>query len=112
MADQLVLSPAIDLSPHDVITAWNADPTYRSLAELRISSAEIRGFDLPLINTAIEIAVAISTPVAINVVSSAVYDLIKTLWEKQGKPSKHIHIETIDKPDKTHIVVVDIDEQT
>jgi hypothetical protein len=85
MADQLVLSPSLELSPTDFVAAWNADPAYRTLAELRLSFAEIKGFDPSLLNIAIEIVTAIGTSVVINVVSSATYDLIRKLLEKKGR---------------------------
>jgi hypothetical protein len=108
MAYQIALSPELGLTPADFVTAWNADSECRKLAEVRLSPpAAGTSFDPTIMNVAIDLLIALGT----NVTSSAIYDLVKKLLEKKGKPGKHTHMLEMKKPDGTQIVVVDIDEK-
>ena len=106
---QIVLSPDFGILPEEFARAWNETAQARAIAEARLVEGKGTQFDLTFV-------AGILIGVATNVASSAIYDLIKEvirrLQDRQSThPSKHTHIEELNKPDGTRLVVVDIDEK-
>ena len=106
---QIVLSPDFGISPEEFARAWNETSQARAIAEARLVESKGTQFDLTFV-------AGILIGVATNVASSALYNLIKEvirrLQDRQSThPRTHTHIEELNKPDGTRLVVVDIDEK-
>lgn len=106
---QIVLSPDFGIPPEEFARAWNETAQARAIAEARLVESKGTQFDPTLV-------AGILIGVATNVASSALYDLIKEvirrLQDRQSThPRTHTHIEELNKPDGTRLVVVDIDEK-
>lgn len=100
----IALSPDFDLSPTEFVAAWNAEQECRTVAIARLVLPVSQQYDF---NLFADVLLAL----VMNVTSSALYDLIKKALAKRGAPSKHIHIEALQKPDGTRFLVVDSDEK-
>ncbi len=105
MEYQIALSPNIDLSPAEFVTAWNATDETHSVAAASLIPSTRTNYD-PILT---EVVVTLGT-IGIGIVTNALYDLIKQIIVKQ-KNHKHIHITRLDQPDGTHLLVVDIEEE-
>ena len=101
----IALSPDLGLSPSDFVTTWNELESSRQVAHARLSSSKSAQYDPFLLGT-----LALLSTVAVGVGTNALYDLIKQVFVKHGV-HKRLHIEEINKPDGTHTIVVDIEEE-
>jgi hypothetical protein len=100
----IVLPPDVGLSPTDFVADWNAEKECRSVAVAHPAPPANQQYDYSLFA---DILLGLAT----NVASSLLYDLIKKALARRGVPSKHVHIETLQKPDGTRFLVVDIDKK-
>lgn len=100
----VTLSPDIGLSPTEFVAIWNEEKECRSVAIARLVPPASQQYDF---NLFADVLLAL----VMNIGSSALYDLIKKALAKRGTPSKHIHIESQQKPDGTRFLVVDSDEK-
>src|SRR5947209_1457894 len=100
----IALSPDIGLSPTEFVEVWNEEEECRAVAIARLVPPASQQYDF---NLFADVLLAL----AMNVASSALYDLIKKALTKRRTPSKHIHIEALQKPDGTRFLVVDSDEK-
>lgn len=41
----LMISPDLDLSPSDILAAWNADATARDLAQIHLTQSQTKLYD-------------------------------------------------------------------
>ena len=99
---EIVLSPDLDISPADFVTAWNATTETHDIAQAHLATPKGALFDPTLLLTVI---ISVTSGVATNVIS----DRIIKLLEKR-KEHKHTHIEHIKKADGTESFIVDTDE--
>ena len=107
---QIALSPDLHISLEEFANAWNEDDIARTFAEAHLSQAKGTQFFDPLLVTAL---LTVGTGVAVNVLSDLIKDTLQRIRDKKGaqkQTHKHTHIEEINKPDGTHMMVVDIDE--
>ncbi len=100
MEYQIALSPDLGLSPEDFAAAWNEAAEYRNVAEARLSQSTSDHYDPFLLAGAI----ILLSNVGVNVLSNAVYDLIKQVLAKKGV--KSTKIVEIDTSDGTHIRII------
>lgn len=100
---QIALSPELGLSPQDFITGWNETPECRALAHADLGESTSAQYD-PLLAGA---AVAVLGSLALNVVSNALYDLIKKVLAKKGVQQR-TEIIQLDQPDGTRLLIVRI----
>ena len=100
----IALSPDFKLRPTEFVTVWNEEEECRAVAVARLLPAANQQYD---INLFAEIMLSLVT----NIASSAVYDLIKKALARREAPSKHIHIEALQKPDGTRFLVIDSEEK-
>ena len=68
----LMISPDLDLSPSDILAAWNADASARDVAQARLTQPSTKHYD-PTI-TAI---VTLVSSVGVGVLTNALYDVLK-----------------------------------
>lgn len=100
---EVVLSPALEISPDEFAAAWNEFVEAREIGEARVERVRSQQFDISLVAT---ILISVGTGAAGNIIS----DLIMKILEKRSSKSKHTHIEQVKKPDGTETFVADIDE--
>jgi hypothetical protein len=100
----IALSPDFELNPAEFVAVWNEEEECRSAAVARLLTPASQQYD---INLFAEIVLSLVT----NIASSTVYDLIKKALTKREVPSKHIHIEALQKPDGTRFLVIDSEEK-
>ncbi|MBA2682402.1 MAG: hypothetical protein H0U76_28915 [Ktedonobacteraceae bacterium] len=110
---QVALSPDLGITPEEFAEAWNEAQRTPEIGDAQLAESKGTQFVEPVLTT-------ILVGIAINVGSSAIYDLIKYAVERahEKKASqaatspahKHTHIEETKKPDGTSILVVDTDE--
>ena len=107
---QIALSPDLEITPEEFATVWNESAENRAITEARLSQAKGVQYE-PITLTLILFTVG--TGVAVNVLSDLIKDTVQRIRDKKGaqkQTRKHTHIEEINKPDGTHMMVVDIDE--
>ena len=107
---QIALSPDLETTPEEFAAAWNESAENRAITEARLSQAKGVQYE-PITLTLILFTVG--TGVAVNVLSDLIKDTLQRIRDKKGtqkQTHKHTHIEEINKPDGTHMMVVDIDE--
>jgi hypothetical protein len=112
MEYQLVLSPELDLSPYEILAAWDADPQACAAAEARIDTPMVKSFD-PLLVAGV---VAFVTTVATGVLTDLLSDVLKNaLAKKFGEHEKHAHthfkFRFQESPDGTRLLDVEMDEE-
>jgi hypothetical protein len=100
---EVVLSPALEISPDEFAAAWNELAESRDIGEARVVKTRGAQFDVSLIAT---ILISIGTGAASNLIS----ELIMKVLEKRGSNGKRTHIERVKKPDGTETFMADIDE--
>jgi hypothetical protein len=101
---EIVLSPALEISPEEFATAWNELTEARDIGEARVEKVRGAQFDISLLAT---ILISVGTGAAGNVISALI---MKVLDKRGGNNGKHTHIERIKKPDGSETFVVDKDE--
>ncbi len=98
----LALPPELGISPEEFAQIWNDTAECRNAGEARVEDASASTFD--------PVVAGLLIGLALNVVSSAVYDLIKKAVAKKGV-QKRIDVRQIEQPyGKNLIVVTIIDE--
>jgi len=107
-AYQLVLSPDLDLSPSEIVAAWNADAQASAVARVHLVPSEAKQFD----PTLLEGIVTLVSTVGLGVLTNVIYDVLKAVAiKKENKsPHKHLKITQLDQPDGTHLLVVEQEE--
>jgi hypothetical protein len=107
MEYQLALPPDLGLDPDDIVSAWNAAPERRALAEVRLApSAGVAAFDPFLLAGAITVISTVATGVLTNVLS----EQIKQLLAKKGSHA-HTEIVEVELPDGKRLLVVRTEEE-
>src|SRR6266480_3731104 len=96
----IALSPDLGLSATQFVAIWNEEEECRTVAVARLVPPASQQYDFNLFAD-------ILLGLVMNITSSALYDLIKKALARRGVPSKHIHIEALQKPDGTRFLVVD-----
>lgn len=96
--------PDLELSPTQFVAAWNEEKECRDAAVARLVPPASQQYDLTLFA---EIVLSL----VINMASSTIYDLIKKAVARRGVPSRHIHIEVLQKPDGTRFLMIDSEEK-
>ena len=102
---QIALSPDLGLSAEDFVSAWNETPECRAVAEARPDRSAAAQYGPTLLAGAL----AVLGGVAINIVSNALYDLIKQALARRGVKTQ-TEIVQLDRPDGTRLLVVKIVE--
>src|SRR5690242_15313949 len=102
---QIVLDPALHISPQAFAAAWNADQDHHAIAEASLQPLPGRQFDPSLA----EAAIVVLTGLASGVAGNALYDLIKELLLHQGV-TKRTQITTLEQPDGTKLTVITAEE--
>ncbi len=100
---QIVLQPELNLSPGDVVEAWNGMPECQKVAKAHLT--ESTSTQCSLFAAA---GVALSS-VALGVISNTLFDLIKKVFVKKGV-TKQTEIIQLDQPDGSRLLVVKIIE--
>lgn len=93
------------MSPADFVTDWNATDETRAIAEALLASQNGTTYDPFLLGT-----IAVLGSISLGVATNAIYNLIKRIIVNCGF-DKRILISRVDRPDGTHILVVDIEEK-
>lgn len=102
----IALSPVLNFTAADFVTAWNNSPDCRSHGEVQRAEASRGQFDPSLFPD----AVTILTDLAVGAAGNALYDLIKGVLAKQGV-RKRTEIKQLEQPDGSRLLVVTIEEQ-
>jgi hypothetical protein len=103
-AYQIALSPALGMSPADFVAAWNEQAEAYTNGTARLAETTSKGYLDPFTMT---IVINIVTGIA----ASAIYDLVKKVVANQDAHHTHTHVEELNQPDGTRVLIVDIDEQ-
>lgn len=103
---RIVFSPDLHLSAADFAAAWNETIDCRAVAEAGVSTTSQGQFDPTLFDG----TMVLLGGLALNVVSNALYDLIKGVLVKQGV-RKRTEIKQLDQPDGSRLLVVTIEEK-
>lgn len=102
---QIALAPDLKISPAEFVDGWNELPDARNVAQARVKGGGAKSYLDPLTIAVLTVAGS----VAVNLASSALYDLIREALAKKGV-RKHTRIIESTLPDGTRVVVVDIAE--
>jgi hypothetical protein len=110
MEYQLVLSPDIDLSPTDILAAWEADAQAKTLAAAKIVAPTVKSFDPALVAGVVAFATTVGTGVLTNMLSDV---LMAALMKKFGgkHTRKHLKMTELQQPDGTRLLVVEQEEK-
>jgi hypothetical protein len=106
---QFALAPDLGIRSTELITAWNADPTYRKQAEALLVSSSPGTYD-PFTEGMIVLMGTVGA-VGTNVLSSLLYDLLKEKLAAKGI-HKHVKTTTVELPNGTRLTVVESDEES
>ena len=106
MTLHIAVDPALDLTAEEFAATWNKSPHATSLSPAT-TATDPATVNLPpeLIGT----GMVILSNLALNVVSNAVYDLIKQTLA-QRKVTKKTEIIQLEQPDGTKLLVIRIEE--
>jgi hypothetical protein len=107
-AYQLVLSPDLDLSPSEIVAAWNADAQASAVARVHLVPSEAKQFD----PTLLEGIVTLVSTVGVGILTNAIYDVLKVAAanKRNNQPHKRLKITQLDQPDGTHLLVIEQEE--
>jgi hypothetical protein len=112
MRCRIALDPSLQLSPARFAADWNADPRSRTLADAEVQRGSSASYD-PALG---EIALLLTTQMALAVAGNALYDLIKDILLRQ-KPAaeqealrRRITVLEHDGGDGSRTLIVTIDE--
>jgi hypothetical protein len=112
MEYQLVLPSEIDLSPSEIVQAWNEDQQASALGEAHVTTVPTKQFDPTLIVAGV---VALVSSVGTGLLTNALYDVLKAaLLRKVETPHmthRHLKIHQMQLPDMTSLLVVELDEE-
>ncbi len=106
MLYHLALAPDVPVTAAAFVTAWNATPACREVAEARLETATAATFDPGL---GLDVWAVLGS-VALGVAGNAVYDLIKRVLTAQGV-RKQTDIVQIEQPDGSRVLVVKMREE-
>jgi hypothetical protein len=107
MQYQLILSPALNISPDTFVSAWNNEMDKHAIAhaEMLPSADTRRSFNDPFV----DIVMLVITNVGLGLGTNALYDLIKKVLAKNGH-HKRTKITRLDQPDGTHLLIIEEEE--
>jgi hypothetical protein len=112
MEYQLVLSPDIDLSPADVLKAWEADGEASKMATAYMANQAVRSFDPLLMAGIVAFATTVGTGVLTNMLADVLLDALKRKFGEHDKKSrKRLRIIEIQEPDGRRLLVVEQEEE-
>ncbi len=94
----IVLSPTLGVTPEEMADAWNAGHGQSAPARVEQSSAE--SFDLA------GIGFVVISGIAINLISTLIYDTIKAAFAEKHRPPPALRIIITPQPDGSTEVVV------
>ena len=97
----IALDPGLDLDPAVVAARWNA--AQPSVGAMRMETGRSQQYDLA------GVGLIIVSSIAVNLFSSLIYDIIKTLVEERGRKAEP-EVRILDQPDGTRLVVVVLKE--
>lgn len=99
MAQKIALDPALGLTPAALAAAWNANPATAAHGPARTESAPPGQFmDFA------EMGFLVVSSIALNLLSSYLYDLIKDTFAGQPAPTVAIH--EVPQPDGSKIIII------
>ena len=99
---RVALSPELNLDANAFVAAWNESPASRDVSEARVELPSSQQFD-PLVATGL----AVLGNVAIGLLTSALYDLIKQTLARKGV-TKQTEITQLKQPDGSVLLVVSV----
>lgn len=103
----VALSSEIDLSPAEIVSAWEMDEQARAQASARIEDTEAETFTPALIAG----IVALASTVPVGLLTNALYDVLKSaLLRKTRQPARHLKITQFQHAGKT-LLTVEYDEK-
>jgi len=107
-AYQLILSPDLNLSPSEIVAAWNADAQASTIATVRLAPSKAKQFD----PTLLEGVVTLVSAVGVGILTNAIYDVLKVaaVNKRNKQPHKRLKITQLDQPDGTHLLVIEQEE--
>lgn len=116
MEYSVVLSSKIDLSPDEVVSAWEADEQARTQGSARVEDQASRVFDPALVLGIITLASTVPLGVLTNVLSDVIKNALARKHEQQeqkSRPVSHRHrkITPFQQAGKT-VFMVEYDEET
>lgn len=77
---QLILDPALGVTPAEFVAVWNTRPDSHALAEARVTPAPPGQFD----PSWVEVGLILLGQVSINIASAMLYDMIKEALARRG----------------------------
>jgi len=98
----IALDPGLPITPQELAEAWNAEDDCRAVAQA--STAPAPGSEFALDPLLLAMLTALGS-VALNVVSSALYDLLKKLLLERGA-RRRIEITSTQRPDGAITLVI------
>ena len=99
MEQKIAFDPALGLTAADLAAAWNTNPTTAAHGPARTEAAPPGQFmDFA------EMGFMVVSSIAVNLLSSYLYDLIKNAFADRPAPTIAVH--QIDQPDGEKLVVV------
>jgi len=105
MEHKIALDPALGLTAADLAAAWNANPTTAAHGPAHTEAAPPGQFmDFA------EMGLMVVSGMAINWLSSYLYDLIKDAFADRPAPTIAIH--QIDQPNGEKVIVVVVEKRT
>jgi len=103
MEQKIALDPALGLRPADLVAAWNANPTTVAHGRARVEAAPPGQFmDFA------EMGFMVVSSIALNLLSSVLYDLIKDAFA--DKPAPPVVIHPVEQRDGSTVIVVVVEK--
>lgn len=103
MAQKIALDPALGLTPAQLAMAWNANPITIAYGPARTEAPPPGQFmDFA------DMGFLVVSSIALNLLSSVLYDLIKDTFADKPAPTVAIH--TVEQPNGEKLVVVVVEK--
>lgn len=102
MEYQIAISPGLDISPNEFITAWNETPKCQEIGIARLDEAEVKRIDYPLPSELMQTLIflgGVAGGIALDVVKDVIQEQITKFFEKklaERKPKVKVEILEVD----------------
>ena len=97
----IVFSPAVGLTAAEVATAWNRAPARAAQTPARVEQTSAEHYD-PLVDA----GYLVVSGIAINLLSSLIYDLIKEVFAEKRRPPLQVRVVAAPQPDGSTLLIV------
>ena len=110
MEYQLALPSDIDLSPTDILAAWEADAQANTLAAAKVVAPTVKSLDPTLVAGIVAFVTTVGTGVLTHMLSDVLMEALKKKFgEKHTR--KHLKVTELQQPDGTRLLMVEQDEK-